>query len=77
MEMTSQQKYSALLEEIGVLLQSKNTTISCLKWEIDNLKEKLVAAEQERDFAKEQLADADGAIKILLADIKELKGGAA
>lgn len=77
LEMTTEQKYNALLEELGELLRSKNTTISCQRWQIDELKAKLEAAEQERDFAKEKLAEASKSIDILLADIKELKGGAA
>ena len=49
MIMTNEQKYSAVLEGLGELLQSKNTTISCQQWQIDQLKEKLEAAEKERD----------------------------
>lgn len=49
MIMTDEQKYNAVLKELGELLQSKNTTISCQKWQIDQLKEKLEAAEKERD----------------------------
>lgn len=75
--MTDEQKYDAVLKELGELLQNKNTTISCQKWEIDNLKEKLAAAEAERDFAKEKLADASVAIDALQAEIEEMKGGAA
>jgi hypothetical protein len=60
-----------------VLLQSKNTTISCQKWQIDNLKEKLAAAEEELDLAKEKLADAGITISVLRAEIEGLKGGAA
>ena len=77
LQMTDEQRYSAVLKELGAALQEKNTTISCQKWEIDQLKEKLEAAEAERDLAKEKLADASRSIDILLADIKELKGGAA
>ena len=77
MYMTDEQKYNAVLKELGELLQNKNTTISCQRWQIDELKEKLEAAEAERDFAKEKLADASRSIDILLADIKELKGGVA
>ncbi len=73
MEMTAQQKYSTLLEELGALLQDKNTTISCQKWQIDELTEKLAAAEEERDFAKEKLADASFAIDLLQADVAELE----
>lgn len=75
--MTDEQKYSAVLKELGEVLQSKNTTISCQSWQIDQLKEKLAAAEEERDFAKEKLADASIAIDLLRAEVEELKGGAA
>lgn len=75
--MTTEQKYSAVIKELGALLESKNQTISCQAWQINDLKEKLEAAEVERDFAKEKLEDANRSIDILLADIKELKGGAA
>lgn len=77
LKMTDEQRYSAVLKELGEVLQDKNTTISCQKWQIDQLKEKLAAAEKERDFAKEKLADATDSINALLADIEELKGGAA
>ena len=77
MHMTDEQRYSAVLKELGEVLQEKNTTINCQRWQIDQLKEKLAEAEAERDFAKEKLADASRSIDILLADIKELKGGAA
>lgn len=52
--MTDEQKYNAVLKELGEMLQSKNTTISCQKWQIDQLKEKLAAAEKERDAAQER-----------------------
>lgn len=77
MKMTDEQRYSAVLKELGEVLQSKNTTISCLRWQVEELKEKLKATEAERDFAKEKLEDASKSIDILLEDIKELKGGAA
>lgn len=73
--MTDEQKYSAVLKELGELLQNKNSAISCQKWAIEQLKEQLAEAEAERDLAKEKLADANRSIDILLADIKELKGG--
>lgn len=76
MYMTDEQRYSAVLKELGEVLQEKNTTISCQKWQIDQLKEKLEAAETERDFAKEKLADASIAIDLLQAEVKGLKGGA-
>lgn len=45
--MTDEQKYDAVLKELGAVLAEKNTTISCQKWQIDELKEKLEAAEAE------------------------------
>ena len=77
LKMTDEQRYSAVLKELGEVLQEKNTTISCLRWQIDELKAKLAEAEKERDFAKEKLADASNAIDLLQAEVKELKGGAA
>ena len=77
MHMTDEQRYSAVIKELGEVLQEKNTTISCQSWQIDQLKEKLEAAEEERDFAKEKLADADIKISILLDEVEKLKGGAA
>ena len=47
MYMTDEQKYNAVLKELGELLQSKNTTISCQSWQIDQLNEKLAAAKME------------------------------
>ena len=75
--MTSEQKYAELLRELGALLADKNATISNQRWQIDQLKEKLAAAEEERDFAKEKLADASIAIDLLQDEVKKLKGGAA
>lgn len=49
MFMTDEQKYNAVLKQLGEVLTQKNTEISCLNWQIDNLKEKLAAAEKERD----------------------------
>lgn len=46
--MTDEQKYNVVLKELGELLQHKNTTISCQRFHIDNLKAKLQAAEKER-----------------------------
>lgn len=45
--MTDEQKYSAVLKELGEVLQDKNTTITCQRWQIDQLKEKLATAEAE------------------------------
>lgn len=76
MYMTTEQKYNAVLTELGEVLQNKNTTISSQSWRIEQLEEKLAAAEEERDFAKEKLADASRNIDILLDEITKLKGGA-
>lgn len=74
--MTDEQKYNAVLKELGEVLQSKNTTISCQQWQIDELKAKLEAAEKERDNALDALENA--AMKLIDArhEIDELKGGA-
>ena len=54
LKMTDEQKYSAVLKELGDVLTSKNTTISCQSWQIDQLKEKLDAAEKERAIAQKE-----------------------
>ena len=77
MAMTNNEKYSAVLRELGELLESKNMTISSQNWQIEQLKEKLAAAENELHFAKERLAGAHVAIDALQAEIEEMKGGAA
>ena len=62
--MTNEQKYNEVLKELGALLADKNATISCQRWQIDQLNEKLAKAEYERDEA--------------IAELKAmLKGGAA
>ena len=73
--MTDQQKYAEVLKELGALLADKNTTISCQKWQIEQLKEKLEAAEKE-------LADAQRHIVAIEREVMaeyeaKLKGGAA
>lgn len=57
--MNDEMKYSAVLKELGEVLQEKNTTITCQKWQIDNLKEKLAAAEKERDDTLHDFLEAD------------------
>lgn len=47
LEMTAEQKYNEVLKELGALIADKNTTISCQRWQIEQLKEKLAAAEAE------------------------------
>lgn len=59
MLMTDEQKYAAVLRELGDVLASKNTTISCQSWQIDQLKEKLAAAEAERDDTLHDLKEAE------------------
>lgn len=77
LKMTDEQRYNAVLKELGEVLQQKNTTINCQAWQIDELKAKLEAAEGERDFAKDKLADAGIKIAMLLEEVEQLKGGAA
>ena len=71
--MTDEQKYSAVLKELGELLDSKNTTISCQRWQIEQLQAKLEDAEK-------QMADDAKNIAILTAEndmLKAQKEGAA
>lgn len=49
--MTTEQKYNALLQELGELLESKNNTIFCLEYRVKELEEKLEAAEAEAKAA--------------------------
>lgn len=61
MARTDEQKYSAVLKELGDVLADKNTTISSQRWQIDQLKEKLAAAEKEREEAcSKENAQGDG-----------------
>ena len=77
MYMTDEQRYSAVLKELGEVLQNKNTTISCQQWEIEQLKEKLAAAEETRDYALQELDVAEKRLAQAQAKIDLLKGGAA
>lgn len=53
--MTNEQKYSAVLRELGELLENKNITIVCQRAQIEDLQEKLAKAEEERDEAVAEL----------------------
>ena len=75
--MTSEQKYSAVLKELGEVLESKNATISCQKWQIDQLKEKLEAAEKERDEHLQHIYKLNDELVAVLTEMNQLKGGAA
>lgn len=77
MIMTDEQRYSAVLRELGEVLQEKNTTISCQAWQIEELKAKLEAVEAERDTAVIDLKIATRRLKQAQAEIEVLKGGAA
>ncbi len=77
LKMTAEQKYDAVLKELGAVLQEKNTTISCQSWQIDQLKEKLAAAEAERDELKAVVADDMQRLAAAGIEIAQLKGGAA
>lgn len=76
MVLTSEQKYSELLKALGEVIAEKNLTICLHENTIQQLKEQHAAAEKERDFAKEKLADAAIAISLLQEEVKKLKGGA-
>lgn len=75
--MTNEQKYSEVLKELGALLADKNATISCQRWQIDDLKKKLDAAEYERTCAMGEIDTLSGMLKKARAEIEQLKGGAA
>ena len=77
MLMTDEQKYSVVLKELGELLQSKNTTISCQSWQIDELKAKLEAAEKERDDLCKAYVELNTQFCAAEDEITRLKGGAA
>lgn len=77
MEMTDEQRYSAVLKELGEVLQDKNTTICCQRWQIDELKAKLEAAEKERDDLCKQYVELNTQLCAAEDEIARLKGGAA
>lgn len=75
--MTDEQKYNELIKEIGSLLADKNATISCQRYQIDQLEQRLKMAEAERDKAQFALEHAESHVGALIAEIETLKGGAA
>jgi uncharacterized coiled-coil protein SlyX len=75
--MTNEMKYNELLMEIGALLADKNTTISCQRYQIDELTQRLKMAEAERDEANACAAQVEKRLAIALDEIEQLKGGAA
>lgn len=75
--MTNEQKYSAVLKELGAVLEDKNATITCQRWEIDELKKKLKEAEKTRDYALGEIDVMAGRLAQAKAEIEVLKGGAA
>ena len=76
MNMTEEQKYSVLLRELGEVLQSKNTTISCQQWQIEELQAKLIIAEEECEKAVERALVLDQQLLDAMCEIEKLKGGA-
>jgi uncharacterized coiled-coil protein SlyX len=74
MIMTDEQKYSAVLKELGEVLQSKNTTISCQSWEIDQLKEKLAAAEKKCAEQFQHILKLNDELVAVLTEMEQLKG---
>lgn len=75
--MTNEQKYSAVLKELGAVLEDKNATITCQRWEIDELKAKLKAVEADRDKAMCHAMKLDELLLEAQCEIERLKGGAA
>lgn len=76
--MTDEQKYTAILKELGELLDNKNATISCQKWQIEQLKEKLAAAEKELADAQLHIIEMANEREVMAAEYEaKLKGGAA
>lgn len=75
--MTDEQKYSAVLRELGALLADKNATISSQRWQIDQLKKELAAAEKERDEHLQHIYKLNDELVAALTEMKQLKGGAA
>ena len=76
--MTDQQKYAEVLKELGALLADKNATISCQKWQIEQLKEKLAAAEKELADAQLHIIEIANEREVMAAEYEaKLKGGAA
>lgn len=68
---TDEQKYAAVLKELGDVLASKNTTILCNEILIKELEEKLAAAEQ-------QIVEMAAEREAMAAEYEaKLKGGAA
>ncbi len=57
MTRTDEQKYSAVLKELGDVLAAKGTTILVQEMQIDELTKKLAAAEAERDNARQDQAE--------------------
>ena len=74
--MTSEQKYGEVLKELGALLADKNATISCQRWQIDELKKTLAKAEQELRDEQERHAKCAGMLAEAYAELDKLKGGA-
>lgn len=75
LKMTDEQRYSAVLRELGEVLQEKNTTICCLRWQIDELEAKLEHVKRERDEATKHAAALDEKLLAAECEIDELKGG--
>ncbi len=68
--MTSEQKYSEVLKELGALLADKNSTINNQRWQIQHLQEKLATAEEENELLRLQIKELDAALDAAM------KGGA-
>lgn len=76
MNYTDEQKYAALLKEVGELLDKKNLTISINDGTINYLREALTKAEKERDFFKAEVTMLQNDLAKCEAKIAEAKKGA-
>lgn len=53
--MTQQEKYNALLEELGELISNKNNDNALLRWQLDDALRKLKEVEAENEKLKARL----------------------
>lgn len=76
MAMTNEQKYNALMLEIGELLRTKNTDISVKTWTIESLTKKLERAEERINELEVENKLLEDALKDAEAELDRYKGGA-
>ena len=72
LKMTDEQRYDAVLKELGEVLQHKNTTINCQRWQIEQLQDKLAEAEKQIEEQRSRVIELE---RVMCAELA--KGGAA